>query len=550
MDSPKKGTGGAQVWRPKPSTPTRAESADDKPTTDPLATLRAWWKDGKAPVTDAEGLFSLVKDVARTARDKVTEHLDADVMLVHAMAGFIELAGSRYALDPGERWAKGEPLRMLLAGYNGTRNTGADVRVEEMIRQFRHIFDDEHLELSVFTLDPELTRGYFRTVRQLHIPKVFPKYLFDVIHGQHAVVACEGSMFKSKFASALATMMVGALGIASVEQKIAVGYGGEAGAMDPALEELVKKYCRDALILARNEASRDVLLELGVQSTPGTDTAWTFDPSPREVGERILREHGWNGTSKVLAVCPINPFWFPVKPNVGRAFVNAFSGIHDDVHYGSVYFHQDDADVETKQERYLDAIANAVGRFAKDRDVFVAMMGSEQLDRSACEALNERLGGGHPVLVSDELDMYDMVSVMRTATWMVSSRYHACVTTMAGGVISGGITMDERIKNLMADRGQPELSLDCTDPDLEEKTYAMLLHLEKDAEALREGIDRCVVKNLVRMGEMGIVMVEHVRSHHPEFPFRDGLGRGGDPWAHLPTLPPAVQAIVERTGRV
>jgi hypothetical protein len=109
--------------------------------------------------------------------------------------------------------------------------------------------------------------------------------------------------------------------------------------------------------------------------------------------------------------------------------------------------------------------------------------------------------------------------------------------------------MDERIRNLMADRGQPELSLECTDPDLEAKTYAMLLHLEKDAEEIKRGIDRCVVKNLVRMGEMGMVMVDHVRAHHPTFPFREGLGGQGDPWDHLPSLPPAVQAIVERTGR-
>ena len=34
------------------------------------------------------------------------------------------------------RWRPGQPLKLILAGYVGTRNTGADVRVEEMIRQF------------------------------------------------------------------------------------------------------------------------------------------------------------------------------------------------------------------------------------------------------------------------------------------------------------------------------------------------------------------------------------------------------------------------------
>ena len=32
-----------------------------------------------------------------------------------------------------------------------------------------------------------------------------------------------------------------------------------------------------------------------------------------------MREAGWDGEKKVLAVCPINPFWWPVKPDLGKA---------------------------------------------------------------------------------------------------------------------------------------------------------------------------------------------------------------------------------------
>src|SRR5699024_6657757 len=108
-------------------------------------------------------------------------------------------------------------------------------------------------------------------------------------------------------------------------------------------------------------------------------------------------------------------------------------------------------EVADKQARYLEAMAGAVKRLQKEHEIFPVLMGSEQLDREACEDLAELLGDETPVLVSDEYDMYEMVSIMRTATYMLSSRYHAIVTTMAGGVISAGITMDERIRNLMAD---------------------------------------------------------------------------------------------------
>ena len=100
---------------------------------------------------------------------------------------------------------------------------------------------------------------------------IYPHFVYDTVHRVHGVVACEGSMFKSKFANALSTYMVGALGCAAAENKLAVGWGGEAGNMDPSLRSLVRRYCQDALILCRNEASQDVLSELGVASEAGTD---------------------------------------------------------------------------------------------------------------------------------------------------------------------------------------------------------------------------------------------------------------------------------------
>ena len=47
--------------------------------------------------------------------------------------------------------APGDKLKLLFAGYNGTRNTGSDVRVEEMLRQVRHIFGADRLDLTVFS---------------------------------------------------------------------------------------------------------------------------------------------------------------------------------------------------------------------------------------------------------------------------------------------------------------------------------------------------------------------------------------------------------------
>jgi polysaccharide pyruvyl transferase WcaK-like protein len=472
--------------------------------------------------------------------------LDPDRALMRAMDAAIEAGAVRHALDRGvERWKPGEPLRLLLAGYQGNRNTGSDVRVEEVIRQIRAVLGDENVELAMVSIDLAKTAGYFRTARQLKLPSVFPPFLFSEVAKHHGVVTCEGSMFKSKFANALSTMMAGALGLAAVEGKLGVGYGAEAGAMDPALDAFVRRHCKSALVMCRNEQSRRVLEPMGIRTTSGADTAWTFRPAPLARGREILRAAGWDGEQPLLVVCPINPFWWPAKPDVVKAVARNLLGEFKTEHYLSIYFHEWSEDAALKYDAYITGLAEGVHAFAKERGMFVAAVGSEALDRGACEALARDLGarGTHAsVLVSDELDMYELVSVLRNATLMLSSRFHAMVTSMPAGVPSMGVTMDERITNLMEDRGHNALLLRVEDDDLGMRVLDGLRLLERDAARVRADTLRFVPSQLRRMGQMGIDFVDEVQRVYPELPRRD-VPR--DPLRYLPPLSPELQRLLE-----
>lgn len=476
---------------------------------------------------------------------RVADALEPDRVLMEVVNGFIEATAVKRALNYNqETWEPGNPLKLLLAGYVGTRNTGADVRVEEMIRQFRHVVGDDQLELTIMSINQQRTAGYFRTVRQVELPVLFPKFLADECPKHHGVVACEGSMFKSKFASALSTMMAGALGFAAVENKLAVGYGAEAGAMSPALRDFVKRHCAHALVQCRNVPSREVLGRLGVRTTGGTDTAWTFEPAPKSEGARLLRERGWDGKQKLLVMCPINPFWWPVKPDLGKSAARSLVGQFKTEHYRSIYFHHSSPEADEKYDRYIDGLAYAVRNFLRDRDVFPIMVGMERVDRLACEALAERIGGeAPPCFISDDYDMYQLVSVLRNCDYMVSSRFHAIVTSMPGLVASAGVTMDERIRNLMNDRGHPNLFLEVDEEDLGEKVLAILERLEREQEKIAEDIGRVIPGQLKLMGQMGIDFMDEVERVYPEFPRRD-LPRTWQ--AHLPSLSPELSALMEK----
>ena len=454
-----------------------------------------------------------------------------DFILEAWVSGNIERAKAKWMLGGNMPWQPGEKLKLLFAGYNGTRNMGSDVRVEEMLRQIRHILGAGRVDFSVMSQNFDFSKGYFEGTTQVHLPDIFPPFLSNEVPKHHGVVACEGSMFKSKFANALTTMMIGSLGIAAVENKLSVGYGAEAGHMDPLVAKMCGRYCKNSLVITRNEESRRVLSELGVPTQLGTDTAWTFEPRPAEYGQSVLRQVGWDGRTPVLVVCPINPFEWPVKASVAKYALHSLTGAYKESHYRTVYFHNSGPAADRAYQHYLTSIANAVDAFRKQRKVFVILVATERLDARPANRISEKLGGV-PVLSSDQYNMYELVSILRSCHMMASSRYHGIVTSMPALVPSAGITMDERIRNLMRERGHHELLTNVDDPDLEQRLLEALNVLATDGERISDGIARTVVKNLKVMAQMGVFFEEEVQRRYPEFPTRTGE------WSWEDYLPP------------
>jgi polysaccharide pyruvyl transferase WcaK-like protein len=464
-----------------------------------------------------------------------------DFLLEAWVSASIEKNKLSWMLGKGQPWRPGERLKLLFAGYNGTRNMGSDVRVEEMLRQLRHILGPEKVAFSVMSQNFRRSEGYFKDSAQVHLPDIFPPFLSDEVPKHHGVVACEGSMFKSKFANALTTMMIGSLGIAAAQNKLSVGYGAEAGHMDPLVAKMCGRFCKNSLIITRNEESRSVLRELGVPTELGTDTAWTFEPLPAEYGQKILRQVGWDGTTPVLVVCPINPFEWPVKASVAKFAARSLTGAYKESHYRSVYFHNSGPLADRAYQHYLSSLAKAIGAFRKQRKVFVIMVATERLDARPAQKISAQLGGV-PVLTSDDYNIYELVSILRCCHMMASSRYHGIVTSMPGLVPSAGITMDERIRNLMRERGHQDLLMNVDDADLEPKLLAALLKLDQDGEQIAEGIGRTVVRNLKLMARMGVHFEEEVQRCYPEFPTRSGEWNWLD---YLPPMSPALHAMIE-----
>ena len=465
-----------------------------------------------------------------------------DFLLVAWVSALIELRRLGWMFGLGRRWQPGEKLRLLFVGYNGTRNTGSDVRVQEMLHQVRHVLGAENVDFSVSTFNFDRTRGYFEGTRQTLLPDAFPPFLFREVGAHHGVIACEGSMFKSKFANAVTTFFAGALGMASAENKLSLAYGAEAGQMDALVENMTARYVRDSLVITRNVESQAVLGRLGIATELGTDTAWTFEPHPSEYGRKILREAGWDERLPVLAICPIHPFVWPVQASLGKLLARVTTGAYKKSQYRGPYFFTAGPEVDKKYKHYISAFSNAVAAFGQRHSVFPILVAMERLDAGACRDISARLGGV-PAFTSDEYDMFQLVSILRQCSYMVSSRYHAIVTSMPALVASAGVTMDERIRNLMRERGHEHLFLTVDDAGLEAKLLQVMESLVRDADSVRDAIGRTVVRNLKVMARMGVYLEDAVRGTYPEFPLRSGVFSWED---YLPPLSDTLRELARR----
>ena len=465
-----------------------------------------------------------------------------DFLLVAWVSALIEIRRFGWMFGLGKRWTPGEKLKLLFAGYNGTRNTGSDVRVQETLRQLRHILGAENADFSVMTQNFDRTRGYFDGSRQVHLPDVYPPFLFREVHANHGVVACEGSMFKSKFANALTTMMIGSLGLASAQNKLSVAYAGDAGHMDDLIQWMCARYTNESLVITRSLESQQLLTSLGIPNELGADTAWTFEPCQPEYAHAALRRAGWDEKTPVLALCPIHPFVWPVRASVAKYIASATSGAYKDSQYRTVYFFESGAEVERKFKHYVDGYTQATKAFLQRHKVFPVLVAMERLDAVACRAIEKEIPG-LPILTSDDFDMFELVSILRACTYMVSSRYHGIVTCMPAGVVSAGVTMDERIRNLMRERGHQHLLLTVDDPDLGPKLREVMERLVVEADAIRDSIGRTVVSNLKAMSRMAVFFEDAVRKTYPEFPLRKGVVSWED---NLPPLSEDLRRLVEQ----
>lgn len=353
-----------------------------------------------------------------------------------------------------ERWQPGQRLKILLVGYNGARNTGADARVVALVQQLLEEFGEDRIQLTVMALNADNVRGYFpESVNIQPFPTFFCWSLLRAASKHHMALLCEGSTLTHTFADALSMFFCQAAGIMKRQGKLCVAYGSDVTTLHRRLARLSRQMCSDVHFIARSHSANTILQNMGFESHLGTDTAWTFSiPEAKDMGRDIIRSQGWDGQKKLLGVAVINPFCWPVRPSLWR-WIKAMVTGNRSLQYDKMYFFSDSKNRRKCYHRYLSQMAEAVNSYQREHDAFVVVLGMEKLDAQACHDLREMIDGDCAVVTSRDTDVFLMTSVIHQLDILLTSRYHASVLSMLKAMPVVAVSMDNRLDGLFRDIG-------------------------------------------------------------------------------------------------
>lgn len=359
---------------------------------------------------------------------------------------------SQLGLFGYEEWQQGRALKILLVGYNGARNTGADARVVALTQQLEQVFGADRAELTVMTLDRDNVSGYFSArVRLFKFTTLFFLPLLRAASHSHVAILCEGSTLTRTFADALCVFYCEAAGIMQRQGKPCIAYGSEVGHVDGWLGRLSRDMFRDTYFMVRTESSLQNLRQLGLKGHVGTDTAWTFQTPEGETWarEQLLRD-GWDGKKPLMGVAVINPYCWPVRPSLWRWAKSVLTGDRS-LQYDKMYFFSDSEERRRNYRLYLEGMASAVNLYQQEHDAFVVILGMEKLDTSACLEIEKKTVGRHALYTSLNYNVFQMTGLLRQLSVLITSRYHAAVLSMEGRFPIVAVSFDDRLDGVMSE---------------------------------------------------------------------------------------------------
>jgi polysaccharide pyruvyl transferase WcaK-like protein len=389
------------------------------------------------------------------------------------------------------RYRQGAPLRILIIGYSGKSNTGAEVRIAEIVKHLRSVDFGVALQVGVLTLDASQTRRYVPTnVELVPLSSNFFKSLLAACSEYHVGLMAEGSCLTSVTSNTAALFFICAAGIMRAQDKPCIAVGVDGGQLEPWVEREARRHCAGTVFFARSQETLKAFDRLGFKSRPGTDTAWTIEARGPEWAREEMARQGVQSGTPLIGVSAMNPFIRPIRPSLAKYMKAHLTGDWRQ-QYDKWYFYTYTPERERLYDRYMSALSQALEHLCKISGGDVALIEMEPMDRSHLDDLHRRLDGLHVIRFSArDHNGAEMASVLRRLNFLITSRYHALLLAMAGGVPCVAVSKDLRLSNIFSENGQDEYCLSTHDPDLIERLPLTVEGAWRERSSLSESLRR------------------------------------------------------------
>lgn len=342
--------------------------------------------------------------------------------------------------------------RILMVGYNGANNTGAEALLLADIADVRAVLGPQ-ARITIPSLNPANLRRYVHEdehLRIVRLPPVFFRTARRLVREHDLVMLVEGSAYMDTWTSALLWAFLWVTRCAKVFGKPSLAYAVDAGSLKPANVRRVRREAsKTGLIITRSRGAAERLRGWGVTSPieVTADNALTFAPDPSDAG--VLR-HLWpDAPPRVVGMAVVD---FHLWPVVIRPF-----GRRASCYRWPYYFRRSRACCQASRALAASYAALA-DQVAAEHDVGIALIAMEELDEPLATAVQERMKHEDRARVfsSRTLNASQMTWLLRSLTALQTSRYHAAVLSLAGRVPQVAVGHDLRLRTLYEELGLRE----------------------------------------------------------------------------------------------
>lgn len=343
-----------------------------------------------------------------------------------------------------------EDARVLLVGYNGANNVGAEARVVRAIDDVRAVMGPR-ARITVPTLNVANTRRYVHGdpyVNLVGIPTVYFRAMHQLVRRHDLILLVEGSVYMDTWSSLLLWYFLWPTRLSHAYGKPCLAYAVDVGAASAANQRHIRREAsKTDLIITRTKAAAETLRRWGVTAPieVTADIAVDFPVDPADEG-LLAREWRAAAEGGTVGLAMVDFYRFPVA-------IRPWGRRSDRYRWPFYFAHTDEV---RRDSQLLDSGYTAlVDRLTETHARRVAFLCMEELDGAIAQRV--RASVRHPeqtrIFSARDHNASQMTALVRDLDLLITARYHGSVLALAGLHPQIAFGHDLRLKSLYEELG-------------------------------------------------------------------------------------------------